>query len=597
MVRPTCVRLFESSLEDRGSAIGVRMTLGNDASSQKVYWSTSSVLGRVLKGCLSRGGVCFVVAPSMTKLALGYEGRSRWYMALSKIAKTAFSRSQGGRIATENCMPRMGLLRRDGLPTSQPYRTSLPSMMGSNCGNGFSRIMRADVFGVESSRGISHTPCREHPPSAQAIEDDLLLEADDDARLPGLEPTKPGEKPRVVVLGTGWAGCRFLKGLDAKLYDIVCISPRNHMVFTPLLASTCVGTLEFRSVAEPVSRIQSALAGSPDSYFYLANYPLTFGIKGVQEHAMFLREVHHAQEIRRKLLLNLMLSESPEEEKKRLLHCVVIGGGPTGVEFSGELSDFIMRDVRQRYSHVKDHIQVTLIEANEILSSFDIGLRQYATNHLTKSGVRLVRGVVKEVLPEKILLSDGSCVPYGLLVWSTGVGPSEFVKTLDLPKSPGGRIGVDEWLRVPSVEDVFALGDCAGFLEHTGKPVLPALAQVAEREGKYLANMFNEIGKQDGGKAHSAGNITLGEPFVYRHLGSMASVGRYKALVDLRQSKPDMLTSVAQDAKGISMAGFISWFVWRSAYLTRVVSWRNRFYVAVNWTTTLVFGRDNSRIG
>ncbi|RZR84034.1 hypothetical protein BHM03_00010764 [Ensete ventricosum] len=541
-------------------------------------------------------------------------------MALSKIAKTAFSRSQGGRIATENCVPRMGLLRRDGLPTSQPYRTSLPSMMGSSCGNGFSRIMRADVFGVESSRGISHTPCREHPPSAQAIEDDLLLEADDDARLPGLEPTKPGEKPRVVVLGTGWAGCRFLKGLDAKLYDIVCISPRNHMVFTPLLASTCVGTLEFRSVAEPVSRIQSALAGSPDSYFYLANYPLTFGIKGVQEHAMFLRELSYPPA----LLLSSMIAGISEEEKKRLLHCVVIGGGPTGVEFSGELSDFIMRDVRQRYSHVKDHIQVTLIEvhlrhlesmlviweeevadpffffseqANEILSSFDIGLRQYATNHLTKSGVRLVRGVVKEVLPEKILLSDGSCVPYGLLVWSTGVGPSEFVKTLDLPKSPGGRIGVDEWLRVPSVEDVFALGDCAGFLEHTGKPVLPALAQVAEREGKYLANMFNEIGKQDGGKAHSAGNITLGEPFVYRHLGSMASVGRYKALVDLRQSKHDMLTSVAQDAKGISMAGFISWFVWRSAYLTRVVSWRNRFYVAVNWTTTLVFGRDNSRIG
>nr|XP_009402350.1 PREDICTED: internal alternative NAD(P)H-ubiquinone oxidoreductase A1, mitochondrial-like isoform X2 [Musa acuminata subsp. malaccensis] len=573
-------------------------------------------------------------------------------MALSKIAKTAFSRSQG-RIASENCVHRMGLLRR-GLPASQPYHTLLPSMMASD---GFSRIRRADVFGVES-RGISHTPSREYPPTAQAIEDDLYVEADDGARLPGLEPTKPGEKPRVVVLGTGWAGCRFLKGLDAKLYDIVCISPRNHMVFTPLLASTCVGTLEFRSVAEPVGRIQSALAGAPDSYFYLANCtgidtdkhevhcesvpgtglpydpyrfkvaydklviaagadPLTFGIKGVREHAMFLREVHHAQEIRRKLLLNLMLSESPgisEEEKKRLLHCVVIGGGPTGVEFSGELSDFIMRDVRQRYSHVKDHIQVTLIEvrtasasridvydlerscrsflfseqANEILSSFDIGLRQYATNHLTKSGVRLVRGVVKEVLPEKILLSDGSCVPYGLLVWSTGVGPSEFVKSLDLPKAPGGRIGVDEWLRVPSVEDVFALGDCAGFLEHTGKPVLPALAQVAEREGKYLANMFNEIGKQNGGKAHCAGNITMGDPFVYRHLGSMASVGRYKALVDLRQSK---------DAKGISMAGFISWFIWRSAYLTRVVSWRNRFYVAVNWATTLVFGRDNSRIG
>ncbi|KAI5406507.1 Internal alternative NAD(P)H-ubiquinone oxidoreductase A1 [Lathyrus oleraceus] len=119
----------------------------------------------------------------------------------------------------------------------------------------------------------------------------------------------------------------------------------------------------------------------------------TFGIKGVKEHAFFLCEVNHAQEIRKRLLLNLMLSENPgisEEEKKGLLHCVVIGGGPTRVEFSGELSDFITKDVRERYTHVKDYIHVTLIEANEILSSFDVSLRQYAMKHLTKSGVRFV---------------------------------------------------------------------------------------------------------------------------------------------------------------------------------------------------------------
>ncbi|WOL07711.1 internal alternative NAD(P)H-ubiquinone oxidoreductase A1, mitochondrial-like isoform X3 [Canna indica] len=552
-------------------------------------------------------------------------------MALSKIAKATLGQSRS-RISTGNYVHQTTLPSREVLPSNQTYHTLLRNIISSSNVDHLSLMRRDDVFRVQS-RAISHTPHYQYPPSsAAAVEEDHHLEAAKDEKLPGLEATKPGEKPRVVVLGTGWAGCRFLKGLNTDLYDIVCISPRNHMVFTPLLASTCVGTLEFRSVAEPVSRIQSALAGAPNSYFYLANCtgidtdkhevycesvassgpsndpyyfkvaydklviaagadPLTFNIKGVKEHAMFLREVHHAQEIRRKLLLNLMLSESPgisEEEKRRLLHCVVIGGGPTGVEFSGELSDFIMRDVRERYSHVKDYIQVTLIEANEILSSFDIGLRQYATNHLTKSGVRLVRGVVKEVLSEQILLSDGTSVPYGLLVWSTGVGPSQFVKSVNLPKSPGGRIGVDEWLRVPSVEDVFALGDCAGFLEQTGKQVLPALAQVAEREGKYLANLFNEMGKQNAGKACSAQDVPFGDPFVYKHLGSMASVGRYKALVDLRQSK---------DAKGISMAGFVSWFIWRSAYLTRVVSWRNRFYVAVNWATTIVFGRDNSRIG
>ncbi|KAF9675484.1 hypothetical protein SADUNF_Sadunf09G0037000 [Salix dunnii] len=476
---------------------------------------------------------------------------------------------------------------------------------------------------------------------------------DTPTRYAGLEPTKRDEKPRVVVLGSGWAGCRLMKGIDTDLYDVVCVSPRNHMVFTPLLASTCVGTLEFRSVAEPIGRIQPAISKAPGSYFFLANCTgldtekhtvhcetvtdgldtvdpwrfkisydklvialgaeaSTFGIRGVKEHAIFLREVRHAQEIRRKLLLNLMLSDVPglsEEEKSRLLHCVVVGGGPTGVEFSGELSDFILKDVRQTYAHVKDYIHVTLIEliyiselpliyagiektvsysqANEILSSFDDSLRRYATKQLTKSGVHLVRGIVKDVKPQKLILTDGTEVPYGLLVWSTGVGPSPFVKSLEFPKSPGGRIGIDEWLRVPSAPDVFAIGDCSGFLESTGKPVLPALAQVAERQGKYLANLLNKIGKDGGGRSNSGKEVELGGPFVYRHLGSMATIGRYKALVDLRQSK---------EAKGLALKGFASWFIWRSAYLTRVISWRNRFYVAINWATTFVFGRDISRI-
>ncbi|XP_026410695.1 internal alternative NAD(P)H-ubiquinone oxidoreductase A2, mitochondrial-like isoform X1 [Papaver somniferum] len=276
-------------------------------------------------------------------------------------------------------------------------------------------------------RGINTTPQHKFQQSAERIEEDSESESDD-RRLPGLEATKPGEKPRVVVLGTGWASCRFLKGIDTSIYDVVCISPRNHMVFTPLLASTCVGTLEFRSVAEPISRIQSALSTAPNSHFYLANClridsdshevysetvsnrglpnehglpkepyrfkvaydklviaagaePLTFNIKGVKEHAFFLREVNNAQEIRKRLLLNLMKADNPGlpvEERKRLLHCVVVGGGPTGVEFSGELSDFIIKDVHEQYSHVKDDIHVTLIEANEILSSFDVGLRATA---------------------------------------------------------------------------------------------------------------------------------------------------------------------------------------------------------------------------
>lgn len=87
----------------------------------------------------------------------------------------------------------------------------------------------------------------------------------------GLGPTMADQKPRVVVLGSGWAGCRLLKDIDTNIYDVVCVSPRNHMVFTPLLASTCVGTLEFRSVAEPIGRIQPAISREPGSFYFLAN--------------------------------------------------------------------------------------------------------------------------------------------------------------------------------------------------------------------------------------------------------------------------------------------------------------------------------------
>ncbi|KAL8113342.1 hypothetical protein AgCh_020603 [Apium graveolens] len=155
----------------------------------------------------------------------------------------------------------------EGLSTCSYSRKSVGNVIPGHNMSYLTSMKKVDqtTFG---SRGISVTP---HYQFAQA--GSFVDESDseyDYQNYPNLEATKAGEKPRVVVLGTGWAGCRFLKGIDTKIYDVVCISPRNHMVFTPLLASTCVGTLEFRSVAEPVTRIQSMLAKNPKSYFYLA---------------------------------------------------------------------------------------------------------------------------------------------------------------------------------------------------------------------------------------------------------------------------------------------------------------------------------------
>lgn len=151
---------------------------------------------------------------------------------------------------------------------------SHPAPISENAVAGFNSSYIPSILRINEislgKRGVKFTPQYQFSHAQAQVVEDSDSEHES-SKYPSLEATKPGEKPRVVVLGSGWAACRFLKGLDTKLYDVVCISPRNHMVFTPLLASTCVGTLEFRSVAEPVSQIQKALAKDPNSYFFLAS--------------------------------------------------------------------------------------------------------------------------------------------------------------------------------------------------------------------------------------------------------------------------------------------------------------------------------------
>ena len=184
-------------------------------------------------------------------------------MALAGAARSSFFRSRGS-IPCYSC-------GKDMLFDVGQTQRLLPSLEKSITSGGnlshFSGTRKVDIASF-GSRGIRISSHYQSPYAERVVEESDSEH--DSPNYPGLEATKPGEKPRVVVLGTGWAACRFLKGLDTKIYDVVCISPRNHMVFTPLLASTCVGTLEFRSVAEPVGRIQSALATEPNSYFYLA---------------------------------------------------------------------------------------------------------------------------------------------------------------------------------------------------------------------------------------------------------------------------------------------------------------------------------------
>jgi NADH dehydrogenase FAD-containing subunit len=426
-------------------------------------------------------------------------------------------------------------------------------------------------------------------------------------------------KPTVVVIGTGWGGARCVKNIDPKLCNMAVLSQRNHMVFTPLLPQTCTGTLEFRSICEPIVRVQPALAHEPNVFLRTMVYdvdfqnqyvkcmtvgvlgsseqvpvrpfnfhydylvlghgarPNTFNIPGVEDHAFFLREISEARGIRKRLIQNLMTARLPTtspEERQRLLHVVVVGGGPTGVEFAGDLADFLAEDIPKIAPGLGAEFRMTLVEANEILGTFDLNLRNYGAKRLQAMRVHLKKAIVAEVTDSSVVLTDGEVLQSNLVVWSTGVGPSSLNKALDCDKTKQGRLSVDSRMRVlvrgRPMDNVFAVGDCAADMVTP----LPTLAAVAQRQGKYVAKNLNLL------LSSPTKTVDSLPAFTYKHLGSMASLGHHAALVDLKPST------------GLDFKGIKAFLVWRSAYFTMLGSVRSRLYVFVNWCGSVIWGRD-----
>lgn len=410
-------------------------------------------------------------------------------------------------------------------------------------------------------------------------------------------------RQRLVILGTGWGSYSVLKHIDKKLFDVIVISPRNHFLFTPLLCSTTVGTLEFRSIIEPIRntgfrdehhfQLAEAISLSPDEHTvlcrsilnneeYLLKYDKlvigvgavsnTFGVPGVNENAFFLKEVADARMIRNQILKNFELAMQPdvtEDEQKRLLHFVIVGGGPTGVEFGAELYDFVKQDVTRLYVHERSKVSVTLIEARQILPSFDAKLRDFAERKMKqREQFRLVQSSVTEVHKDHVKLQDGTIMPCGLVVWSTGLAPRSFTASVDLPKNNNNQLVVDEFLRVKDSDgSIFAIGDCSFIEAHP----YPCTAQVAEREGSYVAKSLGFLAQ---------GKTSELQPFSWKNIGMLAYLGDYQGLADFPTSK---------------LQGFKSWILWRSVYFTKLGSWRLRFQVPFDWMRTFIWGRDISQ--
>lgn len=478
---------------------------------------------------------------------------------------------------------------------------------------------------------------------------------------------KVGVKERIVILGTGWGGASFVKHIDTSLYDVTIISPRNHFVFTPMLAGASVGTVEFRSICEPIREINRAAnyieatatdinvqtqtvtcesvvcAGNSCSIdqfdipydrliVTVGAQTNTFGIKGVKEHCNFLRQIEDARKIRTAIVNCFERANVPSltnEEREHDLTFAIIGAGPTGIEFAAELRDFVEQDVPKYYPKLLPFVRIKVIEASStILAPFDKSLQVEAINQMNRQAIvngesmqlieLLLETSVKEVGEKVIYLKDGTSIYYGLSVWAAGNGPIQL--TLNLINALGleqkqeqdiarGRLAIDPWMRViGSRGTILSFGDCSSIT--CGQ--LPATAQVASQQGEYLASLFNKKydlsppleedaifppPKRDPQRtvttfsdtiaSIAVSNNVYAKPFQFLNLGILAYTGGGSALAQV---------TPAPNAPAVKSSGKIGNAVWKSVYLTKQFSMRNRVLVLNDWTKRQFFGRDITRL-
>lgn len=405
-------------------------------------------------------------------------------------------------------------------------------------------------------------------------------------------------KRKLLILGGGFAALQVAKRVSLALYDITIVSPRDHFLFTPLLASSTVGTVELRSITEPllgfrkdvrfvcaeatgIDPASKTVRIKPSHEAQESTLPYdtlviavgariqTFGIPGADTIALPLKESVDARIIRGRIVEQIkkaLLPSLTREERRTLLSFVVVGGGPTGIEFAGELSDLARREIRRVAPEISADISITVVEAgSEILSVFSQTLRRYAMRAFARQKITVrTASRVKEVREDAVVLSDGEVLPAGMTIWSAGIRPTNLAQSSGFSKDNRGRIVVNSYLQVSDHQDIFALGDCS-FIP--GKEY-PTTAQVAQQQGKYLGKSLDVWAKGRTPK-----------PFGYFHQGMLAYVGNNKGLADTPAG---------------GLRGWMAWLMWRWVYLTKLVSLRNKVLVVFDWFKARLFGRDLS---
>lgn len=393
-------------------------------------------------------------------------------------------------------------------------------------------------------------------------------------------------KSRVVIVGAGFGGLWASRALAGKGMQVQLLDRNNFHTFLPLLYQVAAAELSPTDIAYPVRSIIRDEAGVhfrlanleevnlaekwvvtqaekiPYDYLILAmgSAPHYFGVKGAAEFAFPMKSIEQAVPLRHHILSRFekAVYEADPARRRQLLTFVIVGGGPTGVEFAGALAELIYGPIERDYPMLDmADARIILLEAQDrLLQGMPAKLSRYTRSRLERRAVRARFGaMVTEVTPHAVSLSDGTLIRTETVVWTAGVQGEPGPARWGFPMAPGGRVQIEPTLQVAGHPDVFVVGDLA-YLEENGA-ALPGVAPVAMQQGTLAAQNILRLEKGKDLK-----------DFKFKDPGMLAVIGRNHAVAHIR---------------GQSFTGIPAWWVWLLVHVAKLVGFRNRILVMVNW--------------
>ena len=413
------------------------------------------------------------------------------------------------------------------------------------------------------------------------------------------------QKKRVVIVGGGLGGLRLAEDLYGSGMQVVLIDKNNFHQFPPLIYQIASAGIDPSSISFPFRQIfrkrkdfyfrmaearmvdtekkilQTSIGKIDYDYLVLAAGATTnfFGNKNIEEWAIPMKTVPEAMGLRNALLSNFerALTCATEEERQELLNVVIVGGGATGVEIAGALSEMKRYVIPYDYPDMDSSLMhIYLIEAGDrLLAGLSQESSQKAYDFLKSMGVDIQFGkMVTDYRDHKVIMKDGTEIPTRTFLWVSGIRANAMPGIDESHLGRGFRFKVDEYNRIPGVEDVFAIGDqCLQTSDAAYPNGHPQVAQVAIQQAKNLAKNLKKI-------ANGADNSQL-TAFHYKNLGSMATIGRNKAVVEIGKFRSQ---------------GFFAWVLWLVVHLRSILGVKNKVMVLLNWLWKYVSYNDSIRM-